>query len=300
MAGWTDLGSGIRVRQSARYAMNSVVLLDQAHTVIVDPGILPSELDDLAAVVRAGSPQAVTMILTHAHWDHVLGQPWWPDAETLAHDACAGELRGQAQAIGRQAEALARAAGEKWPQPFAPFRIDHAVSGIHFRMIGPWRLVFRSAPGHCDHQINVHLPEHGVLIAADMLSDLEIPDLHQPPDTYRESLDALLPLAHGGAIQVLIPGHGAIVHGREAVLERFRADLDYLDLIEVTARDAVRDGRPVETVIAALADLDYRGKRSPEYPTEPIHEQNIRLAYAAATAGLEKSRAPARRGRRKT
>ncbi len=300
MAGWTDLGNGIRVRQSRRYAMNSVLLLHAEHTVIVDPGILPSEIDDLAQSVREVAPVAVTLVFTHAHWDHVLGRSWWPEAETIAHDAFSGAMRDKVAAFSKEAEALASAAGETWPRPFAPYRIDHEVSGLHFRMVGPWRLVFRSAPGHCEHQINVHLPEHGVLIAADMLSDLEIPDLHQPPDTYRQSLDALLPIAHGGAIQTLIPGHGAIARGREDVLDRFQADLDYLDTIEHAAHDAVRAGRSVESVIDGLAGLDYPGKRSTEYPTEPIHEQNIRLAYAAAAGGREKPRGGTRRPRRKS
>jgi hydroxyacylglutathione hydrolase len=299
MAGWTDLDHGIRVRQSQRYSMNSVLLLNAEHTVIVDPGILPSEIDDLAKAVREVGPAAVTLIFTHAHWDHVLGRSWWPEAETIAHDAFSDVIRAKAKSIDHEAEALVQAAGETWPRPFAAYGIDDAVSGLHFRMVGPWRLVFRSAPGHCEDQINIHLPEHGVLIAADMLSDLEIPDLHQPPDTYRQSLDALLPLAHGGAIQTLVPGHGAIARGRDDVLARFEADLDYLDTIEHAAHDAVRAGRAVESVIEELRSLDYPGKRSAEYPTEPIHEQNIRLAYAAATAGREKPRGDTRRPRRK-
>ena len=80
---WTDGGPGVRVRQSRVYWMNSVVLLDREHTVIVDPGVLPSELDDLAREVQALSPHRVTLIMTHGDWDHVLGAPWWPGAGIL-------------------------------------------------------------------------------------------------------------------------------------------------------------------------------------------------------------------------
>ena len=34
---WTDLGDGVRVRRSRAFAMNSVLLLDEEHTVVVDP-----------------------------------------------------------------------------------------------------------------------------------------------------------------------------------------------------------------------------------------------------------------------
>ena len=92
-AAWTDLAGGVRVRQSRAFAMNSVLLLDRRHTVVVDPGVLPSELDDLARAVDEASPARVTLFFTHAHWDHVLGRPWWPKAKTLAHDRCAEEMR---------------------------------------------------------------------------------------------------------------------------------------------------------------------------------------------------------------
>jgi hypothetical protein len=53
---WTELEDGIRVRHSAAFQMTSSVLLDSEHTVVIDPGVLPSELDDLARVVAAAGP----------------------------------------------------------------------------------------------------------------------------------------------------------------------------------------------------------------------------------------------------
>ena len=84
---WTDLAPDLRVRQSRAYRMNSVLLLHRDHAVLVDPGVLPSEMDDIArAVDEAGSGRA-TLVFTHAHWDHVLGRTWWPATATIAHDA---------------------------------------------------------------------------------------------------------------------------------------------------------------------------------------------------------------------
>ena len=44
---WTDLSGGIRVRQSRVFWMNSVLFAHPDHSVLVDPGVLPSELDEL-------------------------------------------------------------------------------------------------------------------------------------------------------------------------------------------------------------------------------------------------------------
>jgi len=74
---------------------------------------------------------------------------------------------------------------------------------------------------------------------------------------YRRTLEALLPLAEHGAIDLLIPGHGSPAHGDE-VLARVRRDLDYLDALSRLAARAIREdvedvGLDVEAALAFLA-----------------------------------------------
>lgn len=276
---WTDLGDGVRVRRSRAFAMNSVLLLDPEHTVVVDPGVLPSELDDLARTVEATAPGAVTLFFTHAHWDHVLGRPWWPRATTLAHDRFAAEVRREREAILADAVRLATTHGERWERGFMPFPPDVAVSGLRFLRLDPWRLVLRDAPGHSASQLTCHVTDLGLLIAADMLSDIEPPILDGPCAPYRETLEALRVLAEHDAIETLIPGHGAVAEGRAAVLARFRADLDYLGALERGARDAIERGLPLESAQETLAAMDYTGRGSGITPTAAFHRENIRFAY---------------------
>jgi hydroxyacylglutathione hydrolase len=278
-AAWTDLGDGIHVRQSRAFAMNSVLLLDSEHTVLVDPGVLPSELDEIARAAREPEPLALTVFFTHAHWDHVLGRPWWPKAGTLAHDRFAEELRRDREAILREAEGLALKHGERWDRGFAPFKPDLAVSGLRFMRLDPWRLVLRDAPGHSASQLTCHLTDLGLLIAADMLSDIEPPILDGPCAPYRETLEALRVLAEHGAIETVVPGHGGVALGRDQVLARFRTDLDYLAALERGVRDAVGRGETLEAAQERLAAMDYTGRRSATYPTETFHRENIRFAY---------------------
>src|SRR5262249_15473141 len=188
---WTDLGDGILVRQSRAFAMNSVVLASADHTILVDPGILPSEMDDLAGLVREAEPRETTLFFTHAHWDHVLGRPWWPGAKTLAHDRFAAEVRAGRAGILPDTENRARGHGGVWTQGFEPFAPDLAVSGLKFLPLGSWRLVLRDAPGHSASQLSCHLADHSLLIAADMLSDIEPPILDGPCAPYRATLEAL-------------------------------------------------------------------------------------------------------------
>lgn len=279
---WTDLGDGILVRQSKAFAMNSVVLANAEHTILVDPGILPSEMDDLAGLVREAEPKALTLFFTHAHWDHVLGRPWWPKAQTLAHDRLAAEVRAEQAGILTDIEALAIEHGEPWTQGFEPFTPDLAVSGLKFLPLGPWRLVLRDAPGHSASQLSCHLADHSLLIAADMLSDIEPPILDGPSAPYRETLKALQLLARNGAIETVIPGHGSIARGREAVLARFATDLGYLETLERGVREAKAKGLSLEATQQSLATMDYTAKQSAPDWVGPFHKENIRFAYERA------------------
>ena len=288
---WIDLEDGLRVRQSAAFQMNTVLLLDPEHAAIVDPGVLPSELDDLARTVRNADPATLTLIFTHAHWDHVLGRPWWPTAQTLAHDRFASEVRRDAARILDEIRALAAKHGESWERGFTPFRPDHAVSGLRFMKLGPWRLVLRDAPGHSSSQLTVHLPDRGALIAADMLSDIEPPMLDGPCAPYLETLRGLQPLVEGGAITTLIPGHGSIARGRDSVLERLRGDLDYLERLQAGAAKAREEGLSLEATRERLSNLSYPSRGSDDTGLKD-HLENIDFAYE----GVGTSAGPAARG----
>src|SRR5580765_1343227 len=273
---WSDLGSGVLVRQSAAFQMNSIVLLHAEHAVLVDPGVLSTELDDIAARVAAARPAKTTLLLTHGHWDHVLGRPWWPDADVVAHDRFAAVVQRDEAKIRREIAALAREHGQSWERGFTPFRPAQAVSGLHLARRGPWTMVLRHAFGHSDSQLSVHLPHERILLAADMLSDIEIPLLGGPVAPYLDTLRALAPLAENGAIETLVPGHGAVARGQGAVVARVRRDIEYLEsLSRELAR--VRAARlDAETAKAQLQGMIYGGAPMPEWAAEQ-HRGNVEL-----------------------
>lgn len=280
---WTDVAPGVRVRKSQVFAMNSVVLLDPAQAVIVDPGVLPSELNDLARVVAASRPANITLIFTHGDWDHVLGRTWWPLASTLAHDRFATEVRERRDAILASATAAVAREGEVWDRGFEPFRPQSEVSGLHFQKIGPWRVVTRDAFGHSASMLSIHLPEHQLLIAGDMLSDIEIPLLHQSWRLYRQTLLELEPLAEHGAIERVIPGHGAIARTRDESLARIRRDLEYLDELARRVGDAVHRGLSADESVRALDAMEYPGKQA-EYSMVESHHDNVRNVHEEMSA----------------
>jgi glyoxylase-like metal-dependent hydrolase (beta-lactamase superfamily II) len=85
---------------------------------------------------------------------------------------------------------------------------------------------------HAPHHLALELPDLGLLVAGDMLSDAELP----MPDgddadmsTYRAGLESLADAVRRS--RVLVPGHGSVTDDPVARLE---ADLRYLDDLDRT------------------------------------------------------------------
>jgi glyoxylase-like metal-dependent hydrolase (beta-lactamase superfamily II) len=283
VARWTDLGGGVRVRQSRAYWMNSTVLLDRAHTVVVDPGVLPSEIEDIAAVVKSASPERVSIFFTHGHWDHVLGRPFFPRALTIAHRRAAETIAEEVAKIRKEADDIAAEHGERWPSAFEPFQPDLAIVGNQKLQVGPWLLELYAAPGHCDSQLAAHLPARRLLIAADMLSDIEIPLLDARASVYKRTLEGLRGIFERGEVELLIPGHGAIADRRALARERLERDLEYLATLESRCARARLKGTPLEALQEELSAMDYVGKGA-QYSMDQAHRRNVKFAYEGRRA----------------
>jgi glyoxylase-like metal-dependent hydrolase (beta-lactamase superfamily II) len=121
--------------------------------------------------------------------------------------------------------------------------------------------VIHQHDAHAEHHIAVEIPELGVLVSGDMLSDLELPmpdwtDVNL--ETYRAGLLLLSDAARRA--ERVIPGHGSV--GVD-VRERYEADLAYLNDVDQTGASA--DPR---------INLELNNE---------LHELNVRRSLFAAT-----------------
>jgi hydroxyacylglutathione hydrolase len=282
---WAEVAAGVRVRTSRCYAMNSLVAESDGHALVVDAGVLPSELDDIAAVVHGITPrfERVSLAFTHPHWDHVLGAPWFPGATTFAHAGFADELEREFEHVStRAAEGLA-AKGEKLPHPFRAFKPTLTARGTTRAELGPFEVVTYDTPGHSGCHLALWLPGLGVLAAGDLLSDIEIPWLDGPPWVYRASLKSLHWLFEQEDVRVLVPGHGPVAHGRTNGYRRLLRDMNYLLQLEERVAGARKNGLSLDETRAELASMDYLGKDAgnDEIAMNDVHAENVGFAYAA-------------------
>lgn len=214
-----EVADGVLVTTSAIDTTSSTIVISGATALLVDPAWVPTELEALADLLEARGLAVTAGFSTHAHHDHLLWHPRFGQAPRWASARTA-------QLAVTERAGLLEHMGPGWPEDLlALFAQVEAVDGD--RLPDPWgeaELVVHD--GHAPGHTAVWLPERGVLLAGDMLSDVELPLPFWPDDlpAYLAGLDALAP--HVARADVLVPGHG---HPTRAPLARLDADRRYLD-----------------------------------------------------------------------
>ncbi len=226
------------VATSRVMSTNSVMLTDGTEAFVIDPAWMPDELDALAEEISVRGLRVLGGFATHAHHDHLLWHPRWGAAPRWASDVTA-------QLASSERDALVASLGTEFPPELVELmgRVRGVGAGIPSD----------SLPAGVDVEIIVHdghAPGHTalwieparVLVAGDMLSDVELPLPFDPDDlpSYTAALDILAPYA--AAAEVVVPGHGSV--GVDA-RERLEADRRYIDdMVRTGASTDQRIGNP--------------------------------------------------------
>ena len=209
---------------------NTVVIGGAGGVLLVDPGVMGSELAALADDLDAAGLVPVAGFSTHPHWDHLLwaaglgSPPRWATSRAVAHArANHDDARAKAdrQTTGNDLGLL----GVLTPLPSGSTTVPWD---------GPVVQVVEH-DGHAPGHAGLYVVADDLLVAGDMLSDVEVPLLDlksgaaDPLDDYRRGLSAL-ESACGPGSRVLVPGHGSVATG-PGVRARFVADRGYLDAL---------------------------------------------------------------------
>lgn len=212
-----EVAPGVHVATSRVMHTNSTVLAASDKALLVDPGWMPDELEGLVAWLRALRLDVVGGFATHAHHDHLLWHPEFGDAQRWASERTA-EL-----AVSER-ESLVASLGEGWSD--ALVEVMGRVQAVQGDQLADVEIELIVHDGHAPGHTALWLPKQRVLIAGDMLSDVELPLPFWPDDlpAYIKALDALAPYAARAAF--VVPGHGRV--GTDA-LARLDADRRYID-----------------------------------------------------------------------
>ena len=238
-----EIAPGVFVATSPVYLTTTTLVVGHGGgCLVIDPALTAPEVAGLGDWLAARGLRAVAGWATHAHWDHVLWSP------ALGVDVPRYATPRAVQTCARNRQAMISEMSAEAPgHDLDLFGRLEPVPGPGSGVV-PWdgpeaRVVAHDA--HSGGHGAIFLPTARVLIAGDMLSDVEIPLLDLPSGTvadpgeradpfggYRAGLGLLASqLSAGSGVRYLVPGHGQVGDRRE-FRRRVAADFRYLDLVE--------------------------------------------------------------------
>jgi glyoxylase-like metal-dependent hydrolase (beta-lactamase superfamily II) len=185
--------------------------------LLIDCGTTLTEAAAIAEDVAALTGLPVThLVMTHHHFDHVLGSGGFPEAQHYAAPVVAAALSDGADGLRAYALRYDTAPDEIDRAILALRDPDHVV--LHARINLGDRVVLVEHPGrgHTDHDLVVVVPptctgEHAVVFCGDLVEESADPAIDDGSDLgcWPLTLDRVLGL--GGPEAIYVPGHGAVV-----------------------------------------------------------------------------------------
>jgi glyoxylase-like metal-dependent hydrolase (beta-lactamase superfamily II) len=218
-AGWEPLAPGVLRRRLPRWDATVGAVLGPGGLLVVDTGASLREGGRIRAELRELLDVPVThVVLTHPHFDHVLGTAAFSGVRVYGAVGTAGLLGGERarDALRRDAVAHGLAADE------AAEALDVLVAPhtevcdeLTLDLGGRQVLLANVGPGHTGHDLAVFVPgaegAREVVFCGDLVEESGEPQAgpDAQPARWPAALTRLLEL--GGPDAAYVPGHGAVV-----------------------------------------------------------------------------------------
>jgi glyoxylase-like metal-dependent hydrolase (beta-lactamase superfamily II) len=217
-----EVAPGVHVMASRRYDTTSTVITSGPDALVIDPAWDADELAGIHPLIRHLGAQCVAGLATHLHYDHVLWHHDLGDVPRWSSEWAAVQWQHSRSdliqpLIGDIPDDLVALAGRI--TPVAEMSLP----------LGDRQITLHQHDAHARGHLALEIADAGVLLAGDMLSDVELPY----PDAdeldlslYLDGLDRLAPVI--ARCHVLVPGHGTPSY---APMDRLDADRRYLDAV---------------------------------------------------------------------
>ncbi len=235
------------------YEYNSGLIQADGLVWLIDPGMAPDEVLVIKDNCASNDWQIQAVLMTHFHFDHVLGVSAFDEAIRVAHKNFLPEFNRMKESSRKAIDTLI-AEGEmdmpEWGWDVAP---DWEVNRTQSFLISDLEILIIPLPGHTADQVGIYIPKDRTLFAADMLSDQEIPLLSFNSAVYQKSLERVLHYP----IENIIPGHGNPSVTFEESQSRINHDLEYTRSIRKIIKRMISRGASLSDVRSACLDLSF-------------------------------------------
>lgn len=214
---WESLSDGVHRCRLPFLDVTVGLVQGRGAVLLIDCGTTLLEASRLAEDVAAITGGVVTkIVMTHHHFDHILGAAGFGDAVGYAPPAVVealttgiGEVRAHALQYGAEPGEVDRAV-------VAARAPDHVVTGADLDLGGRTVHIEHPGRGHTDHDLVVVVPpiaptQPTVVFCGDLVEESADPAIDAGSDlpAWPGTLDRVLAL--GGPDAIYVPGHGAVV-----------------------------------------------------------------------------------------
>ncbi len=235
------VASDIHIFTSEAYAQVTagLIVTDQG-CILIDTLPFPEETAQIAATVRALSPDGVRLLVfTHYHSDHTYGAYQFPGATVVSHVLTRDLL------IEKGVDALATAKSQAPELAEVDLVLPSVVFGsggltLH---LGNKTLQLFHSPGHTPDSIAAYVVEDKVLFASDTV--LPVPTIF---DGDLNVLITSLKRLKKMSLESVVQGHGEVIL-RGEVNGHIDQGVAYLNKIEKLASRAIAEGRPRDSLL---------------------------------------------------
>jgi glyoxylase-like metal-dependent hydrolase (beta-lactamase superfamily II) len=213
--GWESVADGVHRCRMAFCDVTIGLVHGSAGTLLVDTGTTLTEAVAVGTDARELTGGPVThIVLTHKHFDHVLGSGCFPEAEMYCAPEVAGylssatdQLRSDALSYGADAAEVDRAIAALRPP-------QHEIHGTTVDLGNRVVTVAHLGLGHTNADLVAITPGTDgrlVVFTGDLVEESADPSIGRDSDVdaWPATLDRLL--SAGGADAIYVPGHGKLV-----------------------------------------------------------------------------------------
>jgi glyoxylase-like metal-dependent hydrolase (beta-lactamase superfamily II) len=229
-----------------------------AGLLLVDPGFGLSSRTVHSAVRAWSAAPLAAAVYTHGHADHAFGLRAFLDAgdrpQIIAQENCPQRFRRYQLTHGWNGRINQRQFS--LPEPFFPDRFDWPTVTFRDGLVqrfGDLEVQFHAAKGETDDACWVWIPERRTLFTGDLIIWMA-PNCGNPQKVQRYPMEWAEALETMAALDAewLCPGHGLVVHGREAVRTVLTETARYLRVIIDQVLQRMNAGETPEAIFHAV------------------------------------------------
>jgi glyoxylase-like metal-dependent hydrolase (beta-lactamase superfamily II) len=204
---WQEIGATIYVRRHEHYDVNVGLVVGDGACLVIDTRESLTAGRELAAAVRTVTSAPWTVVNTHSHFDHFLGNAAFVPAEIWALDRCR-------DGIAESGEYQLHVYGDGDATPLVAPTHTYLAPSRELDIGGRTITLRHLGRGHTDNDTVIAVDR--VVFAGDLVEEGAPPAFEDAyPLDWPDTIDALLRIA-GGPV---VPGHGHVVD-REFVTDQ--------------------------------------------------------------------------------